>query len=133
MPISCDTSDAPAFVRFTFDGEWAAAIELIQRRRDAFRSGHLNEKSAVLFDLRGATLLPNHLELRHAVSITEHDRDAVWSSYRAYLVASDEQLEIARRLQEIERQSALSEIFRQESLAIEWLAAMVARAHGVKG
>lgn len=129
MPISCDTSDAPAFVRFTFDGEWAAAIELIQRRREALRDGHLNAKSAVLYDLRGATLLPNHVDLRHAVSI--HDRDAEWSACRAYLVGSDDQLDTARQLQQIDLQSAVSEIFRQESLAIEWLAAMVARTHGV--
>lgn len=131
MPISCDTSDAPAFVRFTFDGAWAAAIELVHCRRGAVEAGHLNAQSAVLFDLRGATALPDHIDLRHAVLSTRHDLDAVWSACRAYLVGSEDQLEIARQLQQIERQLA-SEIFRKESEALEWLVAMVARTYGFK-
>jgi hypothetical protein len=133
MSISCDTSDAPAFVRFTVDGAWPDATELVQLRGAAVRDGHLNAQSAELFDLRGATLLPNQFDLRHAVALTPHNGDAVWSACRAYLVGSDDQLEVARQWQQIQGQSAASEIFRKESLAIEWLAAMAARTHGVKG
>lgn len=127
MSIRLDTSGAPALVRFTFDGEWTAAFDLIELRRAAVRAGHLTPKSAVLFDLRRVTTLPNLDDLR--VALLSGQKDDVWPARRAYLVAAADQYAIARQFQLFGPQSLVSEIFHNEMKALNWLAAISGQSY----
>ena len=80
-------------------------------------------ETAVLFDLRGATNLPDLAELHpalHAGTI-----DGIWPVCRAFVVNTNTQYDCARRLQAmLGPQSVINEIFEEERDALEWLAAM---------
>lgn len=130
MPIRCDTSDAPAFVRFTFTSDWRDAVTLIDLWRQVVRAGQLTVKSAVLFDLRLLSKLPDPTELHHA--LLDAHLEAAWPLCRAYLVGSPDQRSLAQQMQQCEPPSLFSEIFQVESQALEWLAAMNARTQGIK-
>ncbi|HJU42727.1 MAG TPA: hypothetical protein VJ691_07920 [Vicinamibacterales bacterium] len=130
MPIRCDTSDAPAFVRYTFEGDWTAG-ELIERRRDLIRDGKLTVETAVLFDLRAATNIPDLAELHPALHAGA--TDAIWPVCRAFVVTTNPQYDCARRLQAmLGPQSVINEIFEDEGEALEWLAAMSSRTRATR-
>ena len=128
MAISCDTSDAPTFIRFKLEDDCASAEELIALRRALIRSGQLTGKSCVLVDLRSAHILPELEELLAAFQV-----DGVWPICRAFVVNNEVQYEMARRLQSALRdQTTINQIFRDETPAMEWLAALAARSHSLR-
>ena len=128
MTISCDTSDAPTLIRFKLQDDCASAEELIALRRELIRAGQLTAKSCVLVDLRSAHTLPELQELLAAFQV-----DGVWPLCRAFVVNSEVQYEMARRLQSALRdQTTINQIFRDEAPALEWLAALAARSHSIR-
>ena len=128
MAISCDTSEAPTFVRFKLEDDCASAEELIALRRALIRAGQLTAKSCVLVDLRSANTLPELQELLEAFQV-----DAVWPICRAFVVKNEVQYAMARQLQSALRaQTTINQIFRDEAPALEWLAALSARAHSIR-
>ena len=130
MPIQCDASDAPAFVRYTFEGDWTAR-QLSERRRELIRDGLLTAETAVLFDLRGATNIPDLSELHPALLTSA--TDAIWPVCRAFVVHTNTQYDAARRLQAmLGPQSVINEIFEDEGEALEWLAAMSSRTRATR-
>ena len=128
MAISCDTRDAPTFVRFTLQDDCASAEELITLRRALIRAGQLTAKSCVLLDLRRATAFPCLEEL-----LAAFQADGVWPACRAFIVTNDVQYEMARQLQStLGPQTTINEIFQDETRAMEWLAAFAARTHSIR-
>ncbi|HYE86591.1 MAG TPA: hypothetical protein VEA16_09565 [Vicinamibacterales bacterium] len=127
MPVRVTTADAPHLLRYTFDSEWEAC-ELAERRRELIRAGQLTADSAVLFDLRKSTAFPSVHDLNAAVM------DGVWPACRAFVVASQSQYDLARRLQALlGPHTVISQIFDDEAEALEWLAAFTARRRSVSG
>ena len=127
MPITCDTSDAPALVRYLFEGECTGS-DLLQRRLELITAGQLTAKTAVLFDLRRATTFTNVGELGTIVR-----PGAVWPVCRAFVVNTPGQYDAARQLQGLLGPDAvINEIFQDETKALEWLFAMIGRLHGVR-
>ena len=128
VAISCDTSDAPTFIRFKLEGDCASAEELITLRRALIRAGQLTAKSCVLVDLRGANTLPELQELLDAFQV-----DGVWPICRAFVVKNEVQYAMARQLQSaLSAQTTINQIFRDEAPAMEWLAALAARTHSIR-
>lgn len=128
MAISCDTSDAPTFVRFTLEDDCASAAELIDLRRALIRAGQLTAKSCVLLDLQRAHTFPDVQEL-----LAAFEADALWPVCRAFLVSTEVQHDVARQLQSLlGGQSTINEIFHNETTAMEWLAAVAARTRTIR-
>lgn len=126
MPITCDTGDAPALVRYLFDGAWTAR-ELVERRRELIRAGQLTSQSAVLFDLRQATSIPQLDDLD--LEVHSPAASAIWPACRAFVVTTQAQYEGGRQLQALlGSQSVVNEIFQEEDQALEWLTSMAGRA-----
>lgn len=48
MPVICNTADAPAFLRYAFEGDWKAR-DFLQCRREQLQAGQLTRKTAVSF------------------------------------------------------------------------------------
>ncbi len=123
MPVRFDAADAPALVRYAFDGEWVAR-DLIERRLELIRAGQLTAETAVLFDLRLATSSPDLADLHPALH-----SNAVWPKCRAFLVTTQLQYEVARQLQALlGPHSVVNEVFQREDQALEWLSALTGRA-----
>jgi hypothetical protein len=119
MPVTCDTAEAPGFIRYVFVGEWTAQ-ELLERRRELLRSGQLGATTRVLFDLRAVTRLPS-LDGLHPV-LYRSVEDLVWPACRAFVVSSKEQYDLAIKLQFLMGpHSVINQIFDKESTALEWL------------
>ena len=128
MAITCDTADAPTLVRFRLADDCASAAELINLRRALIRAGQLTAKSCVLLDLRGANTFPNLQELLDAFQA-----DGVWPVCRAFVVDNDVQYEMARQLQAaFSAHTTINQIFKEETAAMEWLAAIAARSHSIR-
>jgi hypothetical protein len=128
VAISCDTRDAPTFVRFTLEDDCASAEELISLRRALIRAGQLTAKSCVLMDLRRATTFPCLDDL-----LAAFQADGVWPACRAFVVTNDIQYEMARQMQTtLGPQTTINEIFQDETPAMEWLAAFSARTHSIR-
>jgi hypothetical protein len=127
MPVSCDTTDAPTLVRYSFNGDWLAR-EINERRLELIQAGHLTAASAVLFDLRPTSTFPNLADLH-----TPLQDDAVWPTCRAFLVTTQSQAAMARELQAVlGPHSVINETFHDESRALEWLSALTGRGCGPK-
>jgi hypothetical protein len=119
MAVRVDTSEAPALVRYTFDGVWSVQ-ELLAWRHQLIEAGQLTLTSAVLFDLRPTSLSPAIIDLRRELPAA-----GVWPVCRAFVVQTETQYEFARQLQAmLGAQSVVSEIFRDETKALEWLGAI---------
>jgi hypothetical protein len=128
MAISCDTSDAPTFIRFKLEDDCASAEELIALRRALIGAGQLTAKSCVLVDLRSATIFPDLQDL-----LAAFDVDGLWPFCRAFVVNNESQYALARQLQSALRtQTTINQIFRDEVQAMEWLAALAARSHSIR-
>ena len=128
MAISCDTADAPTFIRFKLEDDCASAEELISLRRALIRAGQLTTKSCVLVDLRSASTFPDLQDL-----LAAFDVDGLWPFCRAFVVNSESQYAMARQLQSALRtQTTINQIFRDEVPAMEWLAALSARSHSIR-
>jgi hypothetical protein len=128
MAISCDTSDAPTFIRFKLEDDCASADELISLRRALIRAGQLTAKSCVLVDLRSANTFPDLQDL-----LAAFDVDGLWPFCRAFIVNNESQYAMARQLQSALRtQTTINQIFRDEAPAMEWLAALAARSHSIR-
>jgi len=126
MPVTCETADAPTLVRYIFDGAWTAR-ELVERRRELIRAAQLTPQSAVLFDLRQATSIPQLDDLHHEVH--SPGVGAIWPACRAFLITTEAQYEGGRQLQELlGSQSVVNEIFQEEAQALEWLASLAGRS-----
>lgn len=130
VAIRADTSDAPALVRYVFDGTWQAR-ELLEQRRELIRAGQLTARTAVLFDLRAAADIPDLADLHPTRQSTS--LDGVWPACRAFVVKTEAQHAGARRLQALlAPQSVINEIFVDESDALAWLAAMARRDGAIR-
>jgi hypothetical protein len=128
VAVSCDTSDAPTFVRFTLEGDCASAEELINLRRALIRTGQFTAKSCVLLDLRGANTFPDVQAL-----LAAFQADGVWPICRAFVVNNAVQYQIAQQLQSaLGAQTTINQIFHDETVAMEWLAALAAHAHSIR-
>jgi hypothetical protein len=125
MPVTCSTVDAPALVRYVFQGDWTAS-QLVERRRELVRAGQLTTDSGVLFDLRGATSFPRSTDLYSAIQATTQDH--IWPVCRAFLVTTEEQYQCAGQLQKLlGPHVVINAIFQDETIALEWLSAMAGR------
>jgi hypothetical protein len=129
MAVTCNSADAPALVRYAFEGDWTAR-EFVECRRRVLRTGQLTTNTAVLFDLRHATTFPPLDDLHvgsHATAL-----DPIWPVCRAFLVTTEVQYDCARQLQVLlGPQSVINEIFQDEMRAYEWLSAM-GRKHPIR-
>ena len=79
--------------------------------------------------LRRATTFPNVQEL-----IAAFQADGVWPICRAFVVNNDVQYQMAQQLQAaLDAQTTINQIFQDETAALEWLAALAARSHSIRG
>jgi hypothetical protein len=127
MPVRCSTVDAPALVRYAFEGAWVA-LDLLDLRRELVQAGKLTANTAVLFDLRQATTFPALADLHPALTT-----EGIWPVCRAFLVSTEEQHSCAQQLQALlGPHRVINEIFRDETTAHEWLSAMAGRVDSIK-
>lgn len=128
MAVTCRTADAPALVRYAFEGDWTAR-DFLDRRRELLQAGQLTARSAVLLDLRQSATCPPLDDLDPALYASTSA--PIWPACRAYLIATEAQYECARQIQALlGPRPAISEIFQNETNAIEWLSAMAGRSQG---
>ncbi|MBY0493605.1 MAG: hypothetical protein K2Y23_05280 [Cyanobacteria bacterium] len=111
--IEVDSSDAPSFLRFTFNGEWPSLDDQRAIRDHLVSSGLLTWASRVLVDVRGITSASDTAAF---ATLT----DGPVARVQAYLVSSPVQHQLARKFRQATF-SAIAEIFVDEKDAVEWL------------
>ena len=121
MPISCDTSRAPARVLFTIHGPWPAREEVAALRSRLVSAGQLNESTRALFDIRGVESVPHYLEIGRIVAAAMAQGGLPLT--RAYLTASVDQQSVVGLMQSLAPPTISIEIFEDETAALAWLAA----------
>jgi len=112
--IRVDLSDSPNFIRFTLIGEWPTVEQQRQVRESLNASGELTAKTRALIDLR-------ELAAVGPVDPVTSARDGLITKVQAYLVATSEQHQFARRCRIAAGPGRVLEIFIEERAALEWL------------
>jgi hypothetical protein len=111
-------------VIYAFDGAWSVG-EFMTLRSELIGLGHLTTDSAVLFDLRAATIPSNLHDLATEVASSVIP---LLPACRAFVVSSQEQYDCARHLQALlHPHSVVTQIFKDETEALAWLKAITAR------
>lgn len=121
MPISCDSSRAPARVLFTITGPWPAREEVAALRSRLMSSGQLNESTRALFDIRGVESVPHYLEVGRIVAAAMAQGGLPLT--RAYLTASVEQQSVVSLMQTLAPSTISIEMFEDEAAAFAWFVA----------
>jgi len=119
VPLSADTSDSPRFLRITVTGEWPSFEERAAFRRVLKTDGLLKPDTRTLIDLRGLTTLPAHGDVDAIVS--EARSDGGLKRLHAYIVASVDQIVLARMLKPSAGVGTVVEIFKDAQEAETWL------------
>ena len=119
MPLHADTSDAPRFLRITVSGEWPSFDERAIFRRQLIADGHMQPDTRALIDLRGLTTLPAHGDVDAIVAATRRDGGLV--RLHAYVVATVDQVVLARLLKQSAGTGTVVEIFKDAQEAETWL------------
>lgn len=121
MPISCDTSRAPARLLFVTTGPWPAREDVGALRSRLIAAGQLNESSRALFDIRAVESVPHYLEVGRMVAAATAQGGLPLT--RAYLVASPEQQNVVGLMQTLAPSTISIDMFEDETAAFAWLAA----------
>ena len=112
--IGVDLSDSPNFIRFTLTGEWPTSEQQRQLRESLNATGELTADTRALIDLR-------ELAAVGPVDPVTAAKDGVITKVQAYLVATAEQHQFARRCRIASGPGRVLEIFIEERAALEWL------------
>ena len=118
MPVQVDTARAPQRLVLTVTDPWPAIDEFSSLRQSLIKSGHLNELSRALIDMRHANP-PNYHDANAIVAAAI--KDGAWPLSRAYLVGSAVQFGFARQLQSLAPRQMEVQIFTSEDEALRWL------------
>ena len=121
MPISCDTSRAPARVLFTITGPWPAREDVAALRSRLMAAGQLNESTRALFDIRSVESVPHYLEVDRIVAAAMAQGGLPLT--RAYLTASVDQQSVVGLMQSLAPATISIEMFTDEAAAFAWLVA----------
>ena len=121
MPISCDTSGAPARVLMTITGPWPDREEVAALRSRLIAAGQLNESTRALFDIRAVESVPHYLEVGRMVAAAMAQGGLPLT--RAYLTASAEQQNVVGLMQTLAPSTISIDIFDDAAAAFAWLAA----------
>ncbi|HEX6163664.1 MAG TPA: hypothetical protein VFZ31_09880 [Vicinamibacterales bacterium] len=119
MPLSADTSDAPRFIRITVTGEWPSFDERQTFRRQLITDRHIQPDTRALIDLRGLTTLPAHGDVDAIVAAAR--RDGGLTRLHAYVVATVDQIVLARMLKQSAGPGTIVEIFKDPQEAETWI------------
>lgn len=111
--IEIDSTDAPRFVRFVLSGEWPSLERQRAIRDELVSGGRLTAESRVLVDVRG-------IATEQDVAAFAVLKDGIVARVQAFLVASSQQHQFARRFKQAAI-TTLVEIFVDEQHALEWL------------
>jgi hypothetical protein len=121
MPISCDTSRAPARVLLIVSGPWPARDEVAALRSRLIADGQLDESTRALFDIRAVESVPHYLEIGRMVAVAMEQGGLPLT--RAYLTASADQESVVGLMQTLAPSTISINIFHDEAAALAWLAA----------
>ena len=117
--IVSDTSQAPAFLRWTFTGAWPSIAEFGVVRDQLIASQHLTPATRALLDIRNIESVPSYTEVARMIDAAM--KTGGLPLHRAYLVASAEQYGIVGQMRALAPPGIVVEMFFNEPDALAWL------------
>lgn len=119
MPIEVDTTRAPAFIRYRFQGEYPSVQEQSMLRESLITLNLLTADTVALMDVRDITMIPNEDVLAKTVAAAL-ERGG-WPRRRAYLIDPAAHRHMIEQFKDLAMTTVTTAAFGDEDEAMAWL------------